>query len=59
MSDNLLSIGNLILSHFGFEDRILVLIVPVPDHCLSSTFQWENNFSMTLYNLELHIHAIH
>ena len=24
----------LLNSHFGFEDRILVLIVSVPDHCL-------------------------
>ena len=25
----------LVISHFGFEDRILVLIVPVPGQCLS------------------------
>ena len=26
------------MSHFGFEDRILTLIVPVPDQCLLFTF---------------------
>ena len=26
----------LVLSHFGFEDRILVLVVPVPSHHLVS-----------------------
>ena len=25
-------------SHFGFEGRILVLIVPVPGHCLPLSF---------------------
>ena len=28
----------LVISHFGFEDRILVLIVPVPGQCLPFTY---------------------
>ena len=28
----------LFFPHFGFEDRILVLIASVPDHCLPFTF---------------------
>ena len=27
-----------IISHFGFDDRILVLIVLVPGHCLLFTY---------------------
>ena len=29
-----MSIFNLLMFNFGFKDRILVLIVPVPGHCL-------------------------
>ena len=29
----IISICVLDISHFGFEDRILILIVPVPGHC--------------------------
>ena len=28
----------LVISNFGFEGRILVLIAPVPGHCLLVTF---------------------
>ena len=28
----------LVIFHFGFDDRILVLVVPVPGHCLSFYF---------------------
>ena len=28
----------LVVSHFGFEGRTLVLITPVPGHCLPFTF---------------------
>ena len=29
---------SLVISRFGFEGRILVLIAPVPGHCLVVTF---------------------
>ena len=32
-----MSICNLVISHFGFEDMNLVLIVQVPSHCLRFT----------------------
>ena len=28
----------LVISHFGFEGRTLILIASVPGHCLFSTF---------------------
>ena len=28
----------LVISHFSFEDRMLVLVVPVSGHCLHFTF---------------------
>ena len=30
-----MSICNLVISHFGFEGKTLVLIAPVPGHCFS------------------------
>ena len=31
-------ICNLVVSHFGFEGGTIVLIAPIPGHCLSFTF---------------------
>ena len=33
------------ISHFGFEDRILILIVPVPGHLLLFTFDHKLSLS--------------
>ena len=35
---SILTYSNLVISHYGFEGRALVLITSVPGHCLSFAF---------------------
>ena len=48
--------------HFGFEDKILVLFVPVPGHCLPFTFECavllkELLFTCIIYFYVASVHA--
>ena len=45
-----LTMQSLVISHFGFEGGILVLIASVPGHCLPFTFQSPLRSSSIFFN---------
>ena len=47
------------ISHFCFEDPILVLIVPVPGHCAVLTFKYEDTTYFLFYCVDSICNAVY